>query len=233
MRSNIRSRLPRPELPLTTGWGVRAAFMAVSLTGLLTVSPAVAQQPDLEEAPWIQDAAEVGVDARRVIGDPAGEPLSGDALAARTDEISSDMRCPVCQGLSVADSPSKSAVGMKTEVRELLSQGYTKEQILLYFEQAYGEFVLLKPKAEGFNLVVWIAPVAAILLGLVVVFVRVRRKDTRQNTRQDTPREDTARSSDEDTAREGSAPQETPQAPPGDPGLAAYLEQVRREVKTS
>ena len=77
---------------------------------------------------------------------PAGQPLSGAALEQRTHEIASLLRCPVCQGMSVADSPSTVALDMKQQVREMLARGYTEQQILAYFEQSYGEFVFLKPR---------------------------------------------------------------------------------------
>ncbi len=106
------------------------------------------------------------------IGEPAGPALTGAPLEALTDEVSALMRCPVCQGLSVADSPTPLAAAMKNEVRELLAAGYSREQVLEYFEQSYGEFILLAPHARGFNLTVWLAPLALLLVGLVLILRR-------------------------------------------------------------
>jgi cytochrome c-type biogenesis protein CcmH len=106
------------------------------------------------------------------IGEPAGPALTGEPLEARTEEVSALMRCPVCQGLSVADSPTPLAAAMKNEVRELLAAGYSREQVLEYFEQSYGEFVLLAPHARGFNLTVWLAPLALLLVGLALILRR-------------------------------------------------------------
>ena len=105
---------------------------------------------------------------------PLGPPLSGAALERATEEVSSLMRCPVCQGLSVADSPASSAVDLKAEVRRQVALGYTKEQVIASFERSYGEFIRLEPKAEGFNWLVWIAPVLALVAGAVVIFLRLR-----------------------------------------------------------
>src|SRR5207244_5320926 len=80
-----------------------------------------------------------------------------------------------CQGLSVADSPSEMAVNMKGQVRELLSRGYTQEQILSYFEHSYGQFVLLKPKFRGLSAAVWILPLLAIAIGIVVVVSKAKK----------------------------------------------------------
>lgn len=114
-------------------------------------------------------------DAAQFVGPPAGQPLSGDALFKRTHEIGSLIRCPVCQGMSIADSPSEMAVNMKGQVRELVARGYTEEQILKYFELSYGQFVLLKPKFEGVNRMVWLLPVIALLLGGAILFMKLRR----------------------------------------------------------
>ena len=118
----------------------------------------------------------LGADNLAVIGQPQGEPMSGAKLDRSTEELTDRMRCPVCQGLSIADSGTMIALAMKEEVRQFLAAGYTEEQILLYFEASYGEFIRLEPKATGFNLLVWIAPVAVLLLGLAVVIYRLRSK---------------------------------------------------------
>ena len=110
-------------------------------------------------------------DAQQFVGPPKGQPLTGEALFQRTNEVGSLLRCPVCQGMAISDSPAEMAVNMKNQVRELLARGYTEEQILEYFEKSYGQFVLLKPKTP----VVWLLPVIALFLGLVVVFFKLKK----------------------------------------------------------
>lgn len=114
-------------------------------------------------------------DAATFIGPPQGAPLTGQQLTERSHEVSALLRCPVCQGMSVADSPAEMAVNMKAQVHELLSRGYTEEQILKYFELSYGQFVLLRPKFEGVNRLVWLLPVGALLLGVGIVFFKLRK----------------------------------------------------------
>jgi cytochrome c-type biogenesis protein CcmH len=145
--------------------------------------------------------SELGVDARRVIGEPAASPLAGAALEGATHELASRMRCPVCQGLSVADSPADSAVAMRDEVKALLAMGFTSDQVIEYFELSYGEFIRLEPKPEGFNLLVWIVPLVALAAGITLVALRLR------------------------------APAKSPAAAAEeDPELEAYRERVREEV---
>lgn len=114
-------------------------------------------------------------DAGQFVGAPQGTPIAGAALEHRAQEISALLRCPVCQGLSIADSPSEMATNMKGQVRELLSRGYTEAQILQYFERSYGQFVLLKPKFQGVGVLVWIFPIVAVVLGLFLIVTKVRR----------------------------------------------------------
>jgi cytochrome c-type biogenesis protein CcmH/NrfF len=96
------------------------------------------------------------------------------ALERRTREVASALRCPVCQGLSIADSPSDLALEMKGLVREQLAAGKTPDQIRAYFIGKYGEWVLLEPKAEGLNLLVYILPVALVVGGALFVVRYVR-----------------------------------------------------------
>ncbi|MEO8277752.1 MAG: cytochrome c-type biogenesis protein CcmH [Thermoanaerobaculia bacterium] len=105
---------------------------------------------------------------------PAGPPLAGPELDRRTAEVASLMRCPVCQGLSVEDSPAPAAVNLKAEVRRRLAAGYSADQVLASFEHSYGEFIRLEPKAEGFNWLVWLLPAAALAAGIWVIFERLR-----------------------------------------------------------
>lgn len=118
---------------------------------------------------------------------PRGVPLQGDALVQQTQEIASQLRCPVCQGLSIADSPSEMAVNMKAEVRDMLARGYTREQIESHFVRSYGEFVLLAPKFEGVNALVWILPVLVLLAGAFMVRAKLRGLAAAPRSQNDDP----------------------------------------------
>lgn len=135
---------------------------------LFAVGVLVAQTQQTEGTLKVPDAAQF-------VGAPKGTPLTGEALFARTNQVGQLLRCPVCQGMAIADSPAEMAVNMKAQVRELLARGYTEEQILKYFELSYGQFVLLKPKMEGVTGLVWLLPVLALVLGAAVVFVKLRK----------------------------------------------------------
>lgn len=97
------------------------------------------------------------------------------ALERRVSEVASNLRCPVCQGLSILDSPSELAQDMKRVVREQLAAGRTRSQIESLFVQSYGEWVLLKPPPHGANLTVWLGPALLLVGGGLVLFFAVRR----------------------------------------------------------
>src|SRR3990170_3818312 len=73
-------------------------------------------------------------------------------------EVASQLRCVVCQNLSVADSPSETAKQMRAIVRERLAAGDSPEQVLAYFVEKYGIWILLSPPKSGFTLLVWVVP---------------------------------------------------------------------------
>lgn len=130
-------------------------------------------------------AAKASAASRRaIIGQPSGPLLSGEALNRKTAEVAALLRCPVCQGLSIADSPASMAVNMKREVQDLLAEGYSGDQVLAYFEKSYGAFVRLQPPLRGFNWLVWLAPIAALLVGVFIVMRFVRPASPASRTAQ-------------------------------------------------
>jgi len=109
--------------------------------------------------------------------------LSSDVLHAatspdledRTREIASELRCVVCQNLSVADSPSEMAQQMRAIVREQLQAGKSPEEIKEFFVSKYGDWVLLKPKTTGFSALLWILPYVVLVAGVIAALWFIRR----------------------------------------------------------
>lgn len=96
-------------------------------------------------------------------------------IEAEARQIASLLRCPVCQNLSVADSPAELAQEMQGLVKERLLKGESREEVLAYFISKYGEWVLLAPPKRGFNLFIWILPTAFVLGGLGGIAILLRR----------------------------------------------------------
>ena len=118
-----------------------------------------------------------------VVPEPACSQTTGDSAVVveetRIDilvrEVASDLRCVVCQGLSLQDSPSTLAQNMRAIIREQLEAGRTPEQVKQHFVESYGEFILLAPEPRGFNLAVYILPILAVLIGAFVIVIATRR----------------------------------------------------------
>ena len=106
----------------------------------------------------------------------AAQAASADsALQARTRAISSVLRCPVCQGESIQDSPSELSAQMRDLVRDQLRAGRSEEQVKQYFVDRYGEWILLEPKPRGANLMLYLLPILVVAGGLILVWRVVRR----------------------------------------------------------
>ena len=89
--------------------------------------------------------------------------------------VAAQLRCPVCQGLSLADSPSELALEMKDVVREQLAAGRTPDEVKAYFVAKYGEWILLEPPRRGVNLLAYLLPAMALAGGLGVVWLALKR----------------------------------------------------------
>jgi len=113
----------------------------------------------------------LGIVCTTATAQQAARPVSEEVV----HEVAAKLRCVVCQNLSVADSPSEMAKQMREIVRERLAAGDRPDEVVQFFVERYGEWVLLSPRPSGFNLLVWLFPVAAVAVGLVSVAVVLRR----------------------------------------------------------
>jgi cytochrome c-type biogenesis protein CcmH len=100
----------------------------------------------------------------------AGRPATAQNAKPVSEEtvydIATHLRCVVCQSLSVADSPSEMASQMRAIIRERLAAGESPADIQRYFVDRYGDWILLAPPRRGFNLLVWLLPLVAVVVGL-------------------------------------------------------------------
>ena len=88
-----------------------------------------------------------------------------DTIDEQVREISYLLMCPVCQGQTVEESNSPLANDMRAIIRKKLQQGESKEKIIAYFVDRYGETILGAPPAKGTNWVLWLLPAFALLAG--------------------------------------------------------------------
>lgn len=104
------------------------------------------------------------------------EVLSDPALETRARELSTHLRCLVCQNQSIDDSNAELARDLRILVRERLVAGDSDEQVIAFVVARYGEFVLLKPQFSAQNAILWATPVIILLGGAMFAFVHARRR---------------------------------------------------------
>jgi cytochrome c-type biogenesis protein CcmH len=104
------------------------------------------------------------------------EMLADPGLEARAREISKELRCLVCQNQSIDESNADLAHDLRLLVRQRLKAGDSDAQVVAYIVDRYGQFVLLKPLVEPATYLLWLTPVLAIVLGVTVIVVYLRRR---------------------------------------------------------
>jgi cytochrome c-type biogenesis protein CcmH len=122
---------------------IRSIRLSLKLLALLVVAPLHAVQVD--------------------------EILPDQALETRARAISHDLRCMVCQNQSIDDSEAPLARDLRLLVRERLKAGDSDIQVVDYMVARYGEFVLLKPRMSWHTAILWGAPLAILIAGLLAL----------------------------------------------------------------
>jgi cytochrome c-type biogenesis protein CcmH len=92
-----------------------------------------------------------------------------NAPGDRLYEVTSRIRCPLCQGESVAESPSGSAQDITDQVRQQIEAGWTDRQIEQFYVDRYGSWILLDPPRTGGRLLLWAIPLVAVTGGVIAV----------------------------------------------------------------
>lgn len=109
-------------------------------------------------------------------------PLAADGQAFAYSEgnevrrIGNKLQCPVCQGTSVADSPSPVAQAMREKIRTMLAEGRSEKEIIAFFRSVYGDFVLREPPRTGLASAVWWMPGIGIAAGFALLYGLVWRR---------------------------------------------------------
>ncbi len=104
------------------------------------------------------------------------EVLDDPALEARARALSADLRCVVCRNESIDESNADLARDMRLVVRERLVEGDTDAQVMQFMVDRYGEFVLLEPRRDGWNILLWASGPILLLVGLGIAVTAIRRR---------------------------------------------------------
>jgi cytochrome c-type biogenesis protein CcmH len=119
----------------------------------------------------------LGVFATLALAIDSDKAFDDPAMQARYEAIIEEVRCVQCQNQTIKDSNALIANDLRREIRRLLSEGNSDEEVYDFLVARYGEFVLYRPRMSGVSLLLWLAPAAFLLIGTIVV-VRVLRKRT-------------------------------------------------------
>jgi len=97
-------------------------------------------------------------------------------LEARMVDITSELRCLVCQNQTIADSHADLAADLRRQVREMLEAGKSRQEIIDYMTARYGDFVLYRPPFKATTALLWLAPALMALGGMLALVLVLRRR---------------------------------------------------------
>lgn len=112
---------------------------------------------------------------RLVIAVEPDEILKDTVLERRARDISSHLRCPVCQNQSIDDSDASLARDLRLLIREKLKMGYSNHQVIDFLVERYGEVILLKPPLNKVTWFLWFSPLIIIIMGASIIFFQLKR----------------------------------------------------------
>ncbi len=126
----------------------------------------------LRRARWRSALALLGLVCALALGSAAAQERE---LDPRVFEIGRELRCPTCVSESVGESSAAIAREMRVMIQEQLDQGANRAEVLAFFQDRYGDWILQNPPMRGMNLLVWLLPIAAVLVAVVVIARLLRR----------------------------------------------------------
>jgi cytochrome c-type biogenesis protein CcmH len=120
--------------------------------------------------PWIALGIVVAI-ALAVVLWPNGD----QSPAARAHTLETELKCPECQGLSVAESQAPTSRAIRADVKRRIARGQSDAEIRQAYVDDYGESILLSPRDSGISLIVWVLPVVVLVLGATGIVFALRR----------------------------------------------------------
>ena len=122
-----------------------------------------------------------------------GAAFDDPGMQARYERLIEEVRCLKCQNQNLRDSNAFLASDLRREIRRLMVEGKTDAEIFDFLVSRYGEFALYRPRMSGKTLVLWIAPLALLLGGGLLVFSIVRKRTRLPVDELDAPQDGQAR----------------------------------------
>ena len=118
----------------------------------------------------------LGLAATAAVAIDTGPAFDDPALQARYEKLIDEVRCLKCQNQSIKDSNAFLAADLRREIRRMLEEGMSDDEIYDFLVERYGEFALYRPRASGKTLILWAAPAVLLLFGVFLIARIVRRR---------------------------------------------------------
>lgn len=104
-------------------------------------------------------------------------PMAADPEMEKiVNEISAELRCLVCQNQTIADSHAALAVDLKNQVREMVKQGKSRDDVVDYMVERYGDFVRYRPPIKPETYLLWVGPFLLLAGGFIILVVNLRKR---------------------------------------------------------
>lgn len=107
-----------------------------------------------------------------------GQSFDDPEKQARYEKIIDEVRCLKCQNQTIKDSNAFLAADLRREIRVMIDEGKTDDEIAEFLVSRYGEFALYRPRATGKTLILWIAPGVFLFGGAIVLWRVLQRRMT-------------------------------------------------------
>jgi len=106
----------------------------------------------------------------------ANEIVTDSPIDARLRELSTELRCLVCQNSTLADSDAPLAQDLRREIRKLMEAGKTDEEIVAYLVARYGDFVTFRPPVNASTALLWFGPFIMLIIGAITLVVVLKKR---------------------------------------------------------
>lgn len=106
----------------------------------------------------------------------AADKTSNPEVEARLKRLSTELRCLVCQNSTLADSDAELAQDLRNEIRVLLIEGKTDEEVIDYLVTRYGDFVRFRPPMNASTALLWFGPFLMLIIGAVTLIVVLKKR---------------------------------------------------------
>ena len=106
----------------------------------------------------------------------ANEIVTDSRIDARLRQLSTELRCLVCQNSTLADSDAPLAQDLRREIRKLMEAGKTDKEIVAYLVARYGDFVTFRPPVNASTALLWFGPFIMLIIGAITLVIVLKKR---------------------------------------------------------